>query len=198
SFPHGFSYYKDDGDKVKNQDETVVNEKEPLTPQLLSKLSKTPNLGTIHHRSKIFYPVTIRSINRDSGHSNVYAILEAISEKEIAEYYSALEVLSPTNFSQVLLQPTQPLTGSDGEKGQKPTLVNLYEHGIQQISAYLVPHNQRARSVIHQTLSTDKVGMIDNDRSFYLRSLGSLNLSTEEITIALVSRYLSFEEIDIQ
>jgi DNA-directed RNA polymerase subunit beta len=190
--------YKEDGDKVRNQDETVVNEKEPLTEQLVSKLSKTTNLGTIHHRSKKFYPVTIRLTSMDNSQPKTYAILEAISEKEIAEYYSALEVLAPDNFSQVLLQPTQPLTGSDGEKGQKPTLVNLFEHGIRQISAYLVPHNQRARSVIHQTLSTDKVGMIDNERSFFLRSLSSLNLSPEELTVALVSRYLSFEEIDIQ
>ena len=187
--------FKEEGDRIKSVDETVLNERDLLTNENLKLLKTSKNIGAIHHRSKKFYPVTIRENPLVKGS---YIILEALPEKEIEEYYAAEELLDPLDFSQTILIPTQSLGNREVDKGKKPILVQLYDRGIQKVWAYIVPQNQRGRNVIHQTLGNDKVTPVENDRSYFLRQMISKGISETELTKAVLNRFMAYEEIEVQ
>ena len=185
---------KEEGDRVRFVDETVLNEREPLSKDNIRLLQKTKNIGTIHHRSKKFYSLSLR----EDKEKNVFTILEALPDKEIDEYYAAEEILDPADFVKTLVTPTQPLGVKDFDKNKKPLLLQLFEKGIQKLEAYIVPMNQRGRAVIHQTLTGDKVTSVENEKSYFLRYILSKGLSSEQLTIALANRFLPYEEIIVQ
>uniref|UniRef100_A0A7C3LXA2 DNA-directed RNA polymerase subunit beta n=1 Tax=Leptospirillum ferriphilum TaxID=178606 RepID=A0A7C3LXA2_9BACT len=186
---------KEEGDRTRFVDETLVNERDPLSKENIKLLLKTKHIGTIHHRNKRFYPVTLRE---SANSNNTYLLLEALPEKEIDEYYSAEEILDPTDFTKSVVIATQPLGNKDLDKNKKPVLLQLFEKGIQKIEAYVVPHNQRGRAVIHQTLAGDKVSSVENERSYFLKFMLSKGLAGEQLAMALANRFLPYEEIVVQ
>lgn len=187
--------FREEGEKIRSVDETIVNEREVLTKEMVKLLNKTKHIGTIHHRSKKFYPVTLRD---NPQVKDGYIILEALPDKEIDEYYAAEELLDAQGATQIILAPGQSLGTRELEKGKKPVLLQLFEKGIHKVSAYIVPQNQRGRNVIHQTLIGDKVAPIDNERSYFVRHLVASGVPGEELTKALFNRFMTFEEIDVQ
>ena len=186
---------KEEGDRVKTSDEVIYQDKTTkFTAEIAEAINSHGAMGTMHSKSKKFYPLTAERI---SG-SNNYLLLEAIPDKEIDEFYSAEDVLDPINPMEVILSVGQRVVDHESDKSRSPVLTNLLQRNIVEIKCYSVPMNQRARNVVHQTLSLDKTGVSDSDRARYIRFLSSTGVDKESRLKGLVARFMGglYTEVD--
>ncbi|EQD28015.1 DNA-directed RNA polymerase, beta subunit, partial [mine drainage metagenome] len=141
--------YKEEGDRVKTSDEVVYQDKvTKFSKDIVKAINSQSPMGTMHSKSKKFYPL---SVEPQAG-TDRYLLLEAIPEKEVEDFYSAEDLLDPKNSMDVLLTVGQRVIEEDGDKAKIPVLTNLIQRGIFEIRCYSVPSSQRAKAVLHQTL----------------------------------------------
>jgi DNA-directed RNA polymerase subunit beta len=178
---------KEDGDRVKTSDEVVYQDKvTKFTEELATHINSHGAMGTMHSKSKKFYPLSVEKTEKPDK----YRLLEAIPDKEIEEFYSAEDILDPQNPMDVILSVGQRVIEHEVEKSKAPVLTNLLQRNIVEIKCYSVPSNQRARTVVHQTLSLDKTGVSDSDRARYIRFLSSTGVDEASRLMGLVARFM--------
>ena len=185
---------KEEGDRVKTSDEVVYQDKvTKFSKEIVNAIKSHSSMGTMHSKSKKFYPLTIEALEG----ANRYRLLEAIPEKEVEDFHSAEDLLDPQNPMEVLLSVGQRIIEEDGDKTRIPVLTNLIQRGIFEIRCYAVPVSQRARAVLHQTLLIDKkslaqdrAGHMETERFRLVRMLVSSGIDPEARAKVLVSRFM--------
>ncbi len=186
--------YKEEGDRVKTSDEVVYQDKvTKFSKEIVKAINSQSSMGTMHSKSKKFYPL---SVEPQTG-TDRYLLLEAIPEKEVEDFYSAEDLLDPKNSMDVLLTVGQRVIEEDGDKARIPVLTNLIQRGIFEIRCYSVPASQRAKAVLHQTLLIDKkvlaqdrVGHTETDRYRFVRYLVASGIEPSVRAKSLVSRFM--------
>jgi len=186
---------KEEGDRVKTSDEVIYQDKiTKFSSEIATHINSHGAMGTMHSKSKKFYPLTAEKVDG----SDSYLLLEAIPDKEIDEFYSANDVLDPLNPMEVILSVGQRVVDHEADKSRSPVLTTLLNRHVIEIKCYSVPINQRAKTVVHQTLSLDKTAVSDSDRSRFIRFLLSTGIDVESRLKVLVSRFMGglYTEID--
>ena len=179
--------FKEDGDRIKTSDEVVYQDKvTKFSKEIADHINSQLSLGTMHSKSKKFYPLTVESL---SG-TDRFLLLEAIPDKEVEEFHSAEDLLDPMNPMEVLLSVGQRVINEESDKSRSPVLTNLLQRGISTLKCYSVPSSQRAKSVLHQTLLLDKTGVVDSDRARFVRFLMATGVDANSRLKALVARFM--------